>query len=62
MKIEVKTSVRKTKHADRFGVLGDRLVPCVDVIIDGISFMHDCENPEEARALAIRISYAMGLV
>ena len=61
MKIEAKTGTRRTRHVDRFGVPGDRIVPVVELRVDGVSFTHDCESPEQARALVIRISYALGI-
>ncbi len=61
MKIEVKSSTRKVKHADRFGVLGDKITPVVEVWIDGICMHHYCDSPEQARALAIRIARKLGV-
>ena len=61
MKIEAKTGTRRVKQLDRFGQPGDRIVPTVEVWIDGMCFTHDCESPEQARAMVIRVSYALGV-
>lgn len=61
VKIEAKTGTRRVKHADRFGVVADRIVPVVEVWVDGICLVHDCESPEQARALVIRLTYALGV-
>lgn len=61
MKVQVKTGTRKVKHADRFGVVGDRIVPVVEVWIDGICTHHYCDSQEQARALVIRLAYALGV-
>lgn len=31
-------------------------IPCVELWADGIRFIHDCSSPEQARALAFRVS------
>lgn len=61
MKIEAKTGTRKNKHVDKFGVPGDRIVNVVELWIDGVCFIHDCESPEQARAMVIRIAYGLGI-
>jgi hypothetical protein len=62
MKIEVKTATHKRKHIDRFGNAAERPQPVVEVWIDGLCCVHICDSPEQARATAIRFSYALGLV
>jgi hypothetical protein len=61
VKIEAKTGTRRVKHVDRFGVIADRIVSVVEVWIDGICLHHECESPEQARAMVVRMSYALGL-
>jgi hypothetical protein len=61
MKVEVKSGTRRVKTADRFGVLGDRITPVVEVWIDGVCCIHECRSHEEARALVIRFAYALGI-
>jgi len=61
MKIDVKSGTRKVKHVDRFGVVGDKIQPVVEVWIDGICLTHDCDSPEQARAMVVRLAYALGV-
>lgn len=61
VKVEVKTGTRRTRHVDKFGVVGDRLQNTCELWVDGVCFYNDCNSPEEARALVVRMSYALGL-
>lgn len=61
MKVEVKTGTRKVKHVDKFGQPADRITPVVEVWIDGICCVHECSTGEQARALAVRLAYALGV-
>lgn len=61
MKIEARTSTRRVKHVDRFGVVADRITPVAELWVDGICLVHECTSPEEARAMVIRLTYAFGV-
>lgn len=62
MRFEIKTSTKRTRHIDRFGVEGARYVYTVELTIGGVSFYHECENAEQARALAARVAFEAGLL
>ena len=61
MKIEVKTGTRKVTRVDRFGVVGDKVVPVAEVWIGGVCTHHYCNSPEEARALVVKFAFELGL-
>lgn len=61
LKIEARTGTRKVKHTDRFGVPADRIVNVVELWVDGVCFVHDCDSPEQARAMVVRMLYALGV-
>lgn len=61
MKVEAKTGIRRVKHVDRFGIAGDRIVPVVELWVDGVCFVHECDSPEQARAMVIRVAYGLGI-
>lgn len=61
MKIEVKSGIRRSRGVDKYGQPGDMIHPVVEVWIDGVCCIHECKTPEEARALVIRFSYALGI-
>lgn len=60
MKIEARTGTRQAKTVDRFGVPGHRTVPVVELWLEGECFVHECSTPEEARALVVRMTFAIG--
>lgn len=61
MKIELKASSQRRAHTDRFGQPAVRIQHVVEVIIDGITFTHDCDTAEGAQRLVVHLSHVMGI-
>lgn len=61
MKIELKTGTRKMKHTDKFGQVGERSRPVVEMWVGGFCFVHECETLDQATKIVIRLSWEMGL-
>jgi hypothetical protein len=59
--LAVKLDVRTSERWDRDPRHGTRRVPTVEVWIDGIRFATDAASDDAARAIAVRISKALGL-
>lgn len=57
VKISLKATSKKIPHTDRFGVPGIKVAHFVEATLSGVTFTHECNNAEEARALVEKLSH-----
>jgi hypothetical protein len=59
MRIQLRASSKKVSHVDRFGTPGFKVIHTVEAFIGGVSFYHECQTAETARALVERLTIGL---